>query len=412
MSEILFLFIIGLVIVEFLVGEVLKHYNNLWRKRPVPEDLKDVYSEEKYLKYQEYKRETYRFSLITSSLYFILTMVMLFEGFAFADSLIRSAFSDEIIISIVFFGTIGLASDLIFTPFDVYETFVIEQKYGFNTTTVKTYIFDKLKSYMLLLIIGVPVLYLLIWLYHKFGADFWWLAWIVISIFSLLMSLLYSNIIVPLFNKQTPLGEGELKERIGSLVQKTDFNLKKVYIIDGSKRSTRANAYFTGFGSKKRIVLYDTLIKTLSVDEIVAVLAHEIGHYKKKHTLKGLILSIIQTGFILFLFSLIVENRNIYDTIGTPPAFHIGLIIFIILYSPVSFILSLLTNSLSRKYEFQADKYASENTPGSFLISSLKLLTAANMTDLTPNPWYVRVYYSHPPLKERISAINKVKADK
>lgn len=407
-SENLFNLIIFLILFDFIVGEVLKYLNNQWRKRPVPEILSNVYSEEKYSKYQEYKKETYRFSVITSTFSLVLTLLMIMGGFEIADSWIREAVSNPILISIFFFALVGLASDLITTPFDLYDTFVIEQKYGFNTMTLKTYLFDKLKSYFLAVVIGFPILYLIIWLYQKFGTDFWWLAWIVISVFSLLMSMLYSNVIVPLFNKQTPLTDGELKDMIQELATRTDFRLDKIFIIDGSKRSTRANAYFTGFGRKKRIVLYDTLLENQTVDQIVSVLAHEIGHYKYKHTIKGLITSILQTGLLLFLFSLIIETSAIYEAIGTEPGFHIGMIVFVILYSPISFILSIGLNFISRKYEFQADNFASLNSSSIALIDSLKSLSSSNMSDLTPHPWYVIAYYSHPPLLQRIERIKMV----
>lgn len=408
MENMLFSLIIFLFIANFIINETLKYFNNKWRHKPIPEELKDVYSSEKYITYLEYKKETYRFSVISSIFSFLLTFIMLLAGFALLDEWIRGFISNEIFVSIVFFAVIGLASDILSTPFDVYETFVIEQKYGFNTTTVKTYILDKLKSYLIALVVGFPILYLVIWLYFKFGTDFWWMVWILVSVLSFLISMLYSNIIVPLFNKQTPLEEGELRNRIQELASITGFKLEKVFVINGSKRSTRANAYFTGFGSKKRIVLYDTLINTQPVDQIISILAHELGHFKKKHTIKGLITSIIQTGLLLFLFSLIIDNQAIYSALGTVPGFHIGMIIFVILYSPVSFVLSLVTNYISRKHEFQADNYAVLKSSGSSLITALKQLTANNMSDLNPNPWYVKAYYSHPPLKQRIEAINKV----
>lgn len=405
-----FLLIIGIVVADFKISELLKYYNNIWRKKPVPEELKDVYSNEKYLKYQQYKRESYRFSVILSASSLVLTIAMLYVGFAFIDTQIRDLVANDIIISIVFFAIIGVASDLFTTPFDVYETFVIEQKYGFNNTTLNTYLIDKLKSYMLAAVVGMPILYLIIWLYDKFGVDFWWMAWIVISALSFLMSLLYSDVVVPIFNKQTQLNDGDLKNSIEKLSKTAGFNLDKVFIIDGSKRSTRANAYFTGFGSKKRIVLFDTLIKTHTIDEIVSVLAHEMGHNKMNHTIKGLIFSILQTGLLLFLFSLIIESRLIYEALGTVPGFHIGVIVFVILYSPVSFLLSFGTNYISRKYEFQADRYASDYTSVESLISALEKLTSNNMSDLTPHKWYVKAYYSHPPLLERFKALVKAKS--
>lgn len=407
-SDFLFYLVIILVLIDYITSEILKFLNNEWRKKPVPSVLKDVYSEDKYRKYQEYKKETYRFSVITSALSLILTLIMLFGGFALADQWIREIIRNEIIISIMFFAVIGLALDLIMTPFELYDTFKIEQRYGFNTMSVKTYFLDKIKSYFLSLIIGFPVLYLIIWLFQKFGSDFWWMAWIALSVLSVAISLLYSNLIVPLFNKQTPLAEGELKDRIQELALEAEFKLDKIFVIDGSKRSTRANAYFTGFGNKKRIVLYDTLLETQTVDQIVAVLAHEIGHYKHKHTIKGLITSILQTGLLLYLFSLIIESPKIYEALGTEIGFHIGMIVFVILYSPLSFIISIGLNYISRKHEFQADAFAKRIASAKSLTDALKVLTSNNMSDLTPHPWYVTAYYSHPPLLRRIEEMSEV----
>lgn len=407
-SDFLFYLVIILVLIDYIISEILKFLNNEWRKKPVPSVLKDVYSEDKYRKYQEYKKETYRFSVITSALSLILTLIMLFGGFALADQWIREIIRNEIIISIMFFAVIGLALDLIMTPFELYDTFKIEQRYGFNTMSVKTYFLDKIKSYFLSLIIGFPVLYLIIWLFQKFGSDFWWMAWIALSVLSVAISLLYSNLIVPLFNKQTPLAEGELKDRIQELALEAEFKLDKIFVIDGSKRSTRANAYFTGFGNKKRIVLYDTLLQTQTVDQIVAVLAHEIGHYKHKHTIKGLITSILQTGLLLYLFSLIIESPKIYEALGTEIGFHIGMIVFVILYSPLSFVISIGLNYISRKHEFQADAFAKRIASAKSLTDALKVLTSNNMSDLTPHPWYVTAYYSHPPLLRRIEEMSEV----
>ncbi len=405
MAGILFGTIIFLVVINFVISEILGYFNNKWRNKPVPGLLQGVYSEEKYLTYRNYKKELYRFSVLISSLSFLASLIMLFGGFAVLDQWVREITLNKILISLLFFTILGLISDILMTPFDVYETFVIEQKYWFNTTSVKTYITDKLKSYLLAVLIGFPLGYLVIWLYYKFGADFWWMVWVVISAFSIIITFLYSSIIVPLFNKQTPLGDGTLKDKINELAGKTGFKLDNIYVIDGSKRSTRANAYFTGFGSKKRIVLYDTLIKTQSEEEIVSVLAHEIGHYKKKHVIKGMITSLISAGILLFIFSLIVDNPLIYEALGTQPGFHIGAIVFGILFTPVSFFVSLWRNRVSRKYEYQADDFAKQYASGPELINALKSLSANNMSDLTPHPWYVKAYYSHPPLLQRIQGL-------
>jgi STE24 endopeptidase len=259
-----------------------------------------------------------------------------------------------------------------------------------------------------MIIIGGGVLLLITWLYQVTGNYFWILAWLAISIFSLLMNMFYSNLIVPLFNKQKALEDGELRDAIERFATKVGYNLKNIYVIDGSKRSTKANAYFSGLGPKKRIVLYDTLINDLSEDEIIAVLAHEIGHYKKKHTTQGLVLSIVQTGIMLFLFSKFVTIPALSQALGGQTAsFHIGLIAFGILYSPLSMLLGILTNSISRKNEYEADAYASKNHRKEAMISGLKKLSKNNLTNLTPHSAYVFFHYSHPTLLQRIRAINK-----
>jgi STE24 endopeptidase len=298
--------------------------------------------------------------------------------------------------------------DLLNTPFEIYDTFVIEEKFGFNKTTVRTFILDKIKGWLLSAIIGGGLMAVIIWFYLKTTDDFWLYAWALISAFSIFMSMFYSNLIVPLFNKQTPLEEGELRDEITEFSKKAGFRLKNIYVIDGSKRSTKANAYFTGLGYKKRIVLFDTLIQDLKKNEIVAVLAHEIGHYKKKHTLTGLIISFIHTGLILFVLSLFIGSPVLSEALGTgQPSFHIGLIAFGVLYSPISTILGLGMNEMSRRHEYQADRYAGERYEPGSLIAALKRLSGKNLSNLTPHPLYVFFHYSHPTLLQRIRALMK-----
>lgn len=407
MAEILFILILSLVISGFIFSQVAGYLNHKARYSPIPEILNGVYTEERYRQYLDYKRTNYRFGLILSWLSFVITIVMLWGGFVMVDNFVRELSDSPILQALLFFGLIGLAADLLSTPFDIYSTFVIEQKFGFNKTTPATYVKDKLKSWLLAIFIGGGLLSLIVWLYMLLGSSFWWLAWIVITAFSLFFTLFYSTLIVPLFNKQTPLQEGILRDKLNELAKKTGFRLSDIFVIDGSKRSTRANAYFAGFGTKRRIVLYDTLIQKQTPEQITAVLAHEIGHYTKKHTIKSLFLSIVQTGVTLFLFSIIVGNPVIYQALGsTGTGFHLGLIIFFILYSPFSSAISVLMNYISRKYEYQADRFAARNAEPSAMISALKLLASDNLSDLTPHPWYVFFNYSHPPLKQRLERIS------
>ncbi len=373
----------------------------------MPKELEGIYDEEKYAKSQKYGKANTRFSYITGAFSFVLVMLMFFlGGFAYIDDIARSYTDNQIIIALIFFAILMFVNDILSIPFEIYSTFVIEEKFGFNKTTVKTFILDKIKGWLIGGIIGGGMMSLIIWFYTVTQEMFWIYTWGAVSVFSLFMLLFYSNLIVPLFNKQTPLVEGELRTEIEKFSNKVGFKLKNIFQIDGSKRSTKANAYFTGIGGKKRIVLYDTLINDMNNNEIVAVLAHEVGHYKKKHTLVGMVLSIFQTGVILFIFSLFVSNPALSQALGVQEtSFHIALISFGILYSPISTITGLFMNILSRKNEFQADSFAKENYDGEQLISALKKLSVNNLSNLTPHKFYVFMYYSHPPLLERIKHI-------
>lgn len=401
--------IIGVISLEFIVDQYLDYLNNKRLKDPVPETLNDIYDDDSYAKQQAYNKEKSRFSDMTSVFSFvILISFLLLDGFAFVDEIARAYTDNTILISLVFFGLIFIANDLISIPFDYYATFVIEEKYGFNKMTKTTFMTDKLKGYLLGVIIGGGILALLILFYQEVGSDFWWYAWILISLFSILMNMFYARLIVPLFNKQKPLEDGDLKNKIQEFAQKTGFQLKNVFVIDGSKRSTKANAYFSGFGREKRITLYDTLINDLSNEEIVAVLAHEIGHYKKNHIIVNLVISILVTGFTLWLLSLFIDNPVLAEALGVDePSFHIGLVAFGILYSPISTITGLLMNILSRKFEYQADDFAKQTYNAQDLINALKKLTRKSFSNLTPHPAYVFMNYSHPSLYQRVKAMEE-----
>jgi STE24 endopeptidase len=272
--------------------------------------------------------------------------------------------------------------------------------------TITTFITDHIKSWFIALLVGIPVLGLITWFYYKTGNYFWLYSWGLITLFSVLINLFYSELIVPIFNKQTPLQDGFLRTQIEKFAQKTGFKLKNIYIIDGSKRSTKANAYFSGFGPKKRIVLYDTLQNELSDEEIVAVLAHEVGHYKKRHIWVTMIISVILTGLMLFLFSLVVNNPDLSMALGSKyNSFHLGLIVFGILYSPLSLVIGLLSNYLSRCNEYTADRFVKENMNPEILSSALKKLSVKNLSNMMPHPAYVFFHYSHPPLLSRLAKL-------
>ncbi|NND51205.1 MAG: M48 family metallopeptidase, partial [Flavobacteriaceae bacterium] len=359
-ATILFYIIIAILVINFIVDKILDALNAKHYKDKLPLELQDVYDEAEYKKSQAYKSTNYRFRIITSSFSLILTLAFLiFDGFEYVDNIARSYSDHPVIIALIFFGIIMLGSDLISTPFSYYSTFVIEEKFGFNKTTKKTFLLDKLKGWIMLAILGGGLLALIIWFYQVTGENFWLYTWGLVIIFTVFMNMFYSRLIVPIFNKQTPLEMGELRDKISNYAQTVGFKLNKIFVIDGSKRSTKANAYFSGFGSEKRVTLYDTLINDLEDEEIVAVLAHEVGHYKRKHIIFNLISSIVLTGLTLFILSLFISKPVLSLALGVAiPSFHIGLVAFGILYSPFSEITGLIMNLFSRKFEYQADNYA------------------------------------------------------
>jgi STE24 endopeptidase len=391
----------------FLLERYLEYLNAGMRSEILPEKLRGICDEEEYRKTQLYEKDNLKLSFWSSSFNLTIIIVMIVAGgFAIFDNFSRSMSNNNVVIALIFFGIIGFASEIINMPFSWYDTFVIEKKYEFNTMTITTFITDHLKSWFIALLVGIPVLGLITWIYYKTGKGFWLYAWGLITAFSVFINFFYSELIVPLFNKQTPLIESPLRKKIEAFAAKAGFMLKNIYVIDGSRRSTKANAYFSGFGSRKRIVLFDTLIKEMSDEEIVAVLAHEIGHYKKKHVLKSLIFSVILTGLMLFLFSLVVDSPLLSKAIGADtPSFHLGLIVFGILYSPLSLLIGLVTNYFSRKNEFEADKFVHDNYEPVQLGRALKKLAVKNLSNMIPHPAYVFFHYSHPPLLARLAEL-------
>jgi len=410
MEQLILAIYLFILIGSFILDRWLDVLNVRHSLPEIPSELRGIYDEEEYRKSQNYKKENTRFSFISGSFSLMVMVLFVVLGlFGVLDQWLAERTHSYYILVLLFFGILAFLSDIAGTPFEIWDTFRIEEKYGFNKTTPRTFIVDKLKGWLVMAIIGGGILLLITWIYMATAEYFWLLAWAVITVFSILMNMFYSNLIVPLFNKQTPLEAGELRDAIEAFADKVGYNLKNIYVIDGSKRSSKANAYFTGLGPKKRIVLYDTLIKDLETEEIVAVLAHEIGHYKKKHSLSGLILGIVQTGIMLYLFSLFVGIPEFSQALGGEGAsFHIGLIAFSIVYSPLSMLIGIGTNVFSRKNEYQADAYAAEHYNGENLISALKKLSRNSLSNLTPHPFYVFFHYSHPTLLQRIKALHKV----
>ena len=405
----LFNILITILLIKFVIDSVLNHLNAKHFNDTLPNDVSDVYEINEYLKSQTYKRTNHNFSKITSLFSLITTLLFFFfNGFFIVDQIARGFSNNIIIITLIFFGIIIVGSDIISIPFSLYKTFIIEEKFGFNKVTKKIFFLDKIKGLLMTIILGGSILSIITWFYEFTGNYFWIYSWLLISAFSIFLNMFYSKLIVPLFNKQTILEEGDLKNDIIKYVNSVGFKAQDIYVLNGSKRSTKANAYFSGFGNQKRITLYDTLINDLENDEIVAVLAHEVGHYKRKHILYNLTLSIILTGFALFVLSLFIKTPVLSLALGVSlPSFHIGLIAFGILYSPVSQILGIFMNYMSRKFEYQADNYAKNTFSASPLISSLKKLSKNSLSNLTPHYLYVFFHFSHPTLLERIKNLKK-----
>jgi len=408
-AQTLFYILIAVIIIDFLIDKILdtlnaKHFND-----PIPEALSDVYETSEYKRSQDYKNERYKYNTVTSTIYFIaILLVLFFEGFAYLDKLVRTYSENEIVITLLFFGIIMIINEIIMLPFSWYSTFVIEEKYGFNKTSLKTFVYDKLKSLVLTAIFGGAILALIVWFYQLTAQNFWLYAWGLVIFITLFANMFYAKLIVPIFNKQVPLQDGSLRTKIEAYAKTVGFELHNIFIIDGSKRSTKANAYFSGFGKEKRITLYDTLLDDLEEEEIVGVLAHEVGHYKKKHIIANVVASIFTTGLTLWLLSLFIGNPLLSEALGvSTPSFHIGLIVFGILYSPVSAITGLLMNILSRKFEYQADDFAKNTYNAEALISSLKKLSKTSLSNLTPHKAYVFVHYSHPTLLERFNNLRR-----
>jgi len=405
----LFNILITILLIKFVIDSVLNHLNAKHFNDTLPNDVSDVYEINEYQQSQSYKKTNHNFSKITSLFSLITTLLFFFfNGFSIVDEIARGFSNNIIIITLIFFGIIIIGSDIISIPFSLYKTFVIEEKFGFNKSTKKLFFLDKIKGLLMTIILGGSILSIITWFYEFTGNYFWIYTWLLITTFSVFLNMFYSKLIVPLFNEQTILEEGDLKNEIVKYVNSVGFKANNIYVLNGSKRSTKANAYFSGFGNQKRITLYDTLINDLENNEIVAVLAHEVGHYKRKHILYNLTSSIILTGFALFVLSLFIKTPLLSLALGVShPSFHIGLIAFGILYSPVSQILGVFMNYMSRKYEYQADNYAKNTFSASPLISSLKKLSKNSLSNLTPHYLYVFFHFSHPTLLDRIKNLNK-----
>jgi len=403
--------VLGILIFDFLLDLLLSFLNEKSSKKPIPEELNGVYDDEKYQKSQDYQNTTGRFSKISGALsLFVMIVAIGFGWFGLLDDWARNFSPLAPVTPLIFFGVLFVISDVMGIPFSLYQNFVIEARFGFNKMTFKTFFADKAKGYLLTVLLGGGLLIVFVLMVEVIGADFWWYFWIIITIFLLVLNMLYTSLLLPLFNKLVPLEEGELKKSIADFAEKVSFPLTQVFVIDGSKRSSKGNAFFSGLGRKKKVVLYDTLIAKHSVDELTAVFAHEVGHYKKNHIYIGTFMSIVQTGLMLFLLSKMILNTEVSFAMGGEvTAIHLNMLAFGILYSPVSRILGIIMNLISRKHEYEADAYAATYFAAQPLIDGLKKMSGDHLTNLTPHSANVFINYSHPTVLQRIRAMNLLK---
>lgn len=405
--ESLFILLLTILIVDFAFDRTLAWLNIKHSTDAIPEPLRDMYDADKYAKQQRYMRAKAKISWCMAFFNFTVTIIMLLcDGYAWLDRLVRTWTSNELLVSLIFFGIIFLFSEIISIPVSIYRTFVIETRFGFNKRTPKIFVTDRLKSLALSIILDGSLLTITILIYQQIPDYFWLVAWAVVTTYDLFMGQFYSKLIVPLFNKQTPLEAGELRTAIEQFAQQCNFRINNIYVIDSSKRSTKANAYFTGWGKRKRIVLYDTLINKLTTKEIVAVLAHEIGHDKHHHTLRDLAISQPMNLLLFILIGLFLNNNLLAQALGcTTASFHINMLAFSFLYTPISNVFDWIENIISRRHEYQADAFVKANGYAEEQISALKKITAHALRNLTPHPLCVYLYSSHPTLLQRITAL-------
>lgn len=406
-QEIIKYLLMGIITLTFVFDKTINYLNISRKIGDVPRTLDQYLSPDKLKESRKYQQTNYTFGLFTGGFSFLLTLIFIAFGFfGYLDEWLRQFGLSHIPLSIVYFGILFIGSDILSIPFDYYHTFKIEEDFGFNKTTVKTFFADKVKGYLLSIIVGGTLLFVLVWLILEIGRDFWWIFWIIAALFMVFVNMFYAALILPLFNKLTPLEEGELKNTIMDYARSVGFPLENVFIMDGSKRSSKANAFFSGLGKRKKVVLFDTLLEQHTPEELVAVLAHEIGHYKKGHIRTGMITGILQTGIMLFILSLFIFSEQIsYALGGNQMAIHLNIIGFTMLFSPISTVLGIFMNCLSRNNEFEADAFAKSTYAGKPLAEALKTLSVKTLSNIDPHPLYVFVNYSHPPLLSRLKRL-------
>jgi len=410
MVNALYYCIIAIMLINLLIDVGLEVLNLRYKPNRLPQIISDIYDNDSYLRQQSYEQETTRFAMIESIFTSAVAVLFFaFGGFALLHALVSDVVANKILQTLLFFGALALASFTISIPFSYYDKFVVEERYGFNKTTMRVFVTDIFKSLLISTVVGGLIIGLITWLFYFNPLVFWILALLVVVVFVLLMNALYSTVLLPLFNKKTPLPEGELKRKVIDFANSLNFSINSIFVIDGSKRSTKGNAFFSGFGRKKSIFLYDPLLEKLSDDEVLAVLAHELGHYKKHHVWVNLLTGVVTSGLFLFLFNRFAQSETLTQVMGGLPGsgyvFHLNLIAFVMLVEPVQTLIGLATNQLSRSMEYAADRFAADHGMAMPLGRALKKLAALNYSNLTPHPWYVAVNYSHPTLLMRLVAL-------
>jgi len=400
------------LLLQFFLDNIADALNLKALKHEIPTVLTGVYKPDEYQKSQEYTRSLTRFGFVTSSFGLLIILLFWFTGgFNFLDQIVRSWNFGAIVNGLIYTGILVIAYELLTLPFSVYATFVIEERFGFNRTTPRVFITDMLKGLVLAALLGGPLLAGILALFEYAGNYAWLYCWVAVTIFNMVIQFIAPIWIMPLFNKFTPMEPGELKDAIQSYARSTGYEVRNISVMDGSKRSTKANAFFTGFGRTKRIALFDTLISKHTIPELIAVLAHEIGHYKKKHVLWGILISIAYTGLIFYLLSVLLGSSGLYQAFYMDhTSIYTGLLFFGLLYTPMEMVLSIALHMFYRRNEYEADRFATQTTaePAS-LVDALKKLATENLSNLTPHPFYVFLNYSHPPLLQRVQAIQRYK---
>ena len=410
MENLYYYIIVIAIIIEYLFSSISSILDIKNITPTIPSDFKKAYDQEKYILSQDYLKARTRFGLFSSTFSLILIMIVIHSDiFGLLDQFVRGQSDSYILQGLLFIGIIYFFQDIVSLPFSIYHTFVIEERFGFNKTTLNLFIIDKIKGYAIFIVLGSIVITPILYFFHVYGDIGWLIAWSILTAFMIAVQPLFVHIIAPMFNKFTPLEEGELRSAIEKYTAKVNFPLARIDIMDGSKRSAHSNAYFTGFGKSRRIAIFDTLVEKHSTNEIVSVVAHEVGHYKLKHVLQGMILGIIETGIMLFAFNLIMNDISLFQVFGVSQlSVHAGIVFFSMLYAPVSMFTSIVTTAISRKNEYEADKYSYDTTNNrEALVSMLIGLSANNLSHLTPHPLKVFLSYSHPPVIDRIKAVNQ-----